>query len=126
MPDYATMGRGKSWECASSAHGGCQLTGCVCPCHYTIGAEDEMKRELVQNDAVKVPNPPSAVVAPQGLFCPKCGTQARNGDRFCRKDGTQLEAPHCTSCGQKIDPSDLYCANCGHPTTEEIQLRSTG
>ena len=54
--------------------------------------------------------------------CPSCGTQARDGDRFCAKCGASLAGvasstakPHafCTSCGAPLAADDRFCARCG-------------
>lgn len=124
-------GVGVSWQCAASTHGQCQTAGCRCMCHYRIGAADPQKRELVQNDVMKVLTPPAGQeengpAANAERKCPKCGKAAQNAvDRFCRVDGTKLIEPsvHCGGCGAKNGGSDAYCGNCGGPLAAEITLQ---
>ncbi len=47
------------------------------------------------------------------MFCKKCGAQIADDSEFCSKCGVQ----------QEITPEEhiqKYCANCGHPVTNEI------
>ena len=57
------------------------------------------------------------------LTCPKCGTEAAEGARFCEADGTRLapselpvsDAMHCRcGAGMEARDSEGYCTICGH------------
>ena len=46
------------------------------------------------------------------LFCGQCGSQNREGRRFCTKCGSSLDAL-CPSCSAPVDPGDDFCGGCG-------------
>jgi class 3 adenylate cyclase/tetratricopeptide (TPR) repeat protein len=46
------------------------------------------------------------------MFCPACGSQAREGARFCAECGAPLEFK-CPDCGAQADPADRFCSSCG-------------
>lgn len=132
------QGVGVSWECAASGHGGCHLAGCRCACHYRLGAkEDKSLIDRVQTDINRVATPPmedplvgamsagakDAGPGP-GPTCPKCGSRGREGDKFCRRDGTAIGITHCGQCGIVNDAGDAYCAGCGASLSAEIAVRS--
>ncbi len=48
------------------------------------------------------------------MVCPKCGTEAIPGSKFCAKCGTRLSLA-CPACGFAVDASDTFCRNCGAP-----------
>lgn len=112
---------GIGWECASGVHIQCKEVGCRCRCHYTAA---ELTQDRVSTPSEMLPTPPNEaqVTATMGLYCPKCGTQARAGDKFCRKDGARLDMPHCTQCSAKLDSGDQFCANCGATVSIEHSL----
>jgi predicted RNA-binding Zn-ribbon protein involved in translation (DUF1610 family) len=118
---------GISWPCASASHGTCDLAGCRCGCHYRPES-GPAKRELVSTPLERTATPPndapSATVASAGLTCPKCGSSGLSGDKFCRRDGTRLKsALYCSLCNTVLEQGDLYCPNCGSPSTTEITVR---
>src|SRR5262249_15230721 len=45
------------------------------------------------------------------MQCPQCGTEAREGAKFCRKCGTRFEIA-CPACGARAAPDDSFCAEC--------------
>jgi len=48
------------------------------------------------------------------IVCPKCGTEGRQGDRYCGRCGTKLlyPKPICPSCGLENVEGDVYCRYC--------------
>src|SRR5690242_20269798 len=44
--------------------------------------------------------------------CAKCGTDNRDGRRFCSKCGVAL-ARQCPRCGASNEPGDDFCGDCG-------------
>ncbi|MGD2270331.1 MAG: adenylate/guanylate cyclase domain-containing protein [Desulfobacterales bacterium] len=47
------------------------------------------------------------------MICPNCEYENREGARFCKKCGTQLEQS-CPSCGHPYQLDSLFCDECGH------------
>jgi class 3 adenylate cyclase/tetratricopeptide (TPR) repeat protein len=47
------------------------------------------------------------------MRCTACGTENRDGSRFCDNCGTALESP-CPSCGAPNRSDARFCASCGH------------
>ena len=43
-------------------------------------------------------------------FCPQCGTEAQEADKFCRDCGF---GDSCKECGNQSHEDDLFCRNCG-------------
>jgi class 3 adenylate cyclase/tetratricopeptide (TPR) repeat protein len=50
------------------------------------------------------------------MTCPSCGTENREGRKFCSKCGTPL-ASGCPSCGAQNEPDDAFCGECGAELT---------
>jgi hypothetical protein len=50
------------------------------------------------------------------MICPTCGTENREGRKFCSSCGAGL-AQSCPSCGAKNEPDDRFCGDCGAPLT---------
>jgi class 3 adenylate cyclase/tetratricopeptide (TPR) repeat protein len=46
------------------------------------------------------------------MRCPNCGTENREGRRFCAECGTAL-APACPACGAANEPGERFCGECG-------------
>ena len=61
------------------------------------------------------------------MYCPKCGTENKAEDRFCKKCGTALEVVErdfetvdvgrrfCPKCGKRIKISAKFCRHCDRP-----------
>jgi uncharacterized membrane protein len=53
------------------------------------------------------------------MFCPKCGVENTEGNKYCQKCGAALaaDAPKatgvCAKCGTKNAEGTKYCQNCG-------------
>jgi class 3 adenylate cyclase/tetratricopeptide (TPR) repeat protein len=46
------------------------------------------------------------------MICHECGTQNREGRKFCSECGARLAIP-CTSCGAPNQPGEKFCGECG-------------
>ncbi len=46
------------------------------------------------------------------MRCAKCGTDNRDGRRFCAQCGDRLKLP-CPSCGGQNEPGERFCGECG-------------
>jgi class 3 adenylate cyclase len=46
------------------------------------------------------------------MFCPECGTENREGRKFCSECGRALAAL-CPACGTTNEPGDSFCGECG-------------
>jgi class 3 adenylate cyclase/tetratricopeptide (TPR) repeat protein len=46
------------------------------------------------------------------MTCPSCGTENREGRKFCSECGTAL-ALACPSCGAANEPGEKFCGECG-------------
>src|SRR5207342_1152049 len=53
-----------------------------------------------------------------GMTCPSCGTENREGRKFCSECGTAL-ASACPSCGAPNEPGEKFCGDCGHALVED-------
>jgi class 3 adenylate cyclase/tetratricopeptide (TPR) repeat protein len=51
--------------------------------------------------------------APSTVSCPRCGSEARPGQKFCAECGFAL-ARACPNCGTPYEGSPKFCAECGH------------
>ena len=48
------------------------------------------------------------------LFCPQCGTFARNGNRFCREYGDTLKRERTgPACRRVCNADNKSCGHCG-------------
>lgn len=49
--------------------------------------------------------------------CPSCGTENKDGAKFCNNCGCKLEVekPRCPGCGTENAPGAKFCNNCGTP-----------
>jgi len=50
------------------------------------------------------------------VTCPSCGTENRDGRKFCSECGKTL-APGCPSCGAANEPGEKFCGECGTTLT---------
>ncbi len=50
------------------------------------------------------------------MVCPACGTENREGRKFCSSCGAGL-AQGCPSCGAQNEPNDRFCGDCGATLT---------
>ena len=46
------------------------------------------------------------------MTCPSCGTENREGRKFCSECGTSL-ASGCPACGAANEPGEKFCGECG-------------
>ena len=46
------------------------------------------------------------------MRCSKCGSDNREGRKFCTNCGTSLPAS-CPKCGAAIQPDEKFCGECG-------------
>jgi hypothetical protein len=46
------------------------------------------------------------------MRCSKCGSDNREGRKFCTNCGTPLAAS-CSKCGAPIEPGERFCGECG-------------
>lgn len=53
------------------------------------------------------------------MKCPKCQIDNREGAKFCKKCGTELELT-CPSCGHAYQSDSLFCDECGQRLEETI------
>ena len=54
--------------------------------------------------------------------CSKCGAEANDTAKFCRKCGSslkQFENIFCPECGTKCAADDIFCPECGYKVAEE-------
>src|SRR5260370_35278953 len=49
------------------------------------------------------------------MRCSKCGTDNREGRKFCAQCGAPLK-PECPSCGAENEPGEKFCGDCGAAT----------
>ncbi len=52
------------------------------------------------------------------MVCPSCGTENREGRKFCAECGHAL-APACPSCGAANEPGERFCGECGTALTAD-------
>src|SRR6266480_364081 len=57
------------------------------------------------------------------MLCPSCGTENREGRKFCAECGTAL-ALACPACGAANEPGERFCGECGSPLTAEAQAHA--
>ena len=62
------------------------------------------------------------------MSCPKCGSDNREGIKFCEECGAKLEL-ECPACKSKIPPGKKFCGECGtrlalstEPVSEQISF----
>jgi class 3 adenylate cyclase len=53
------------------------------------------------------------------MECPKCQFDNREGAKFCKECGANLEVA-CSECGTVYDPSSKFCDECGSILDQEI------
>ena len=56
------------------------------------------------------------------MTCPSCGTDNREGRKFCAACGTPL-AHACASCGAANEPGELFCGDCGEALAAHVRYR---
>src|SRR5204862_1737154 len=50
------------------------------------------------------------------MRCPSCGTENREGRKFCAECGSAL-ASACPACGAANEPGERFCGECGAALT---------
>ena len=75
---------------------------------------------LVRSRRTRPPKRASSSSAASAAQCPSCGATVAEGDRFCAKCGTTLNAT-CPNCGRPTTTDDRFCAKCGATLIAEIQ-----
>ena len=55
------------------------------------------------------------------MKCPKCQYENREGDKFCRKCGAELELV-CPRCQHHNEPDSLFCDECGTGLAETTTI----
>ena len=59
------------------------------------------------------------------MRCGKCGTDNREGRRFCAECGAAL-AVKCTQCGASNEPGEKFCGGCGTALSATLRTRVAG
>ena len=54
------------------------------------------------------------------MKCPKCQFENREGAKFCKKCGIELELV-CPSCGHPYEPDSTFCDECGQRLEEVVE-----
>src|SRR6266545_7095053 len=55
------------------------------------------------------------------MICPDCGTENREGRKFCSDCGRVLPLL-CPACGTANEPGERFCGECGSALTPSVQL----
>ena len=55
------------------------------------------------------------------MKCPKCQVENREGARFCKECGTNLELA-CSGCGTVYEMGSKFCDKCGYSLAQESQI----
>src|SRR5216683_4957323 len=55
------------------------------------------------------------------MRCSKCGSDNREGRKFCTTCGTLLVVS-CPKCGAPIQPSDRFCGECGADLSDALPV----
>ena len=55
------------------------------------------------------------------MQCPKCQFENREGAKFCKECGTNLELA-CSSCGTVYDIGSKFCDECGYSLARKTQI----
>ena len=58
------------------------------------------------------------------MRCPKCQFENREGAKFCKECGVNLELA-CSKCGSLHEPGSKFCDECGNSLTQESQNNIT-
>jgi class 3 adenylate cyclase/tetratricopeptide (TPR) repeat protein len=56
------------------------------------------------------------------MICPTCGTENREGRKFCSSCGAGL-AHGCPSCGAQNEPDDRFCGDCGAALAADVPMQ---
>jgi class 3 adenylate cyclase len=59
------------------------------------------------------------------MRCSKCGSDNREGRKFCTKCGTPLLAA-CPKCGAAVEPDESFCGECGTPLGDAAPAATDG
>ena len=55
------------------------------------------------------------------MKCPKCQFENREGARFCKECGNNLE-PACSDCGTVYEMGSKFCDECGYKLEDEEKI----
>ncbi len=58
------------------------------------------------------------------MKCPKCQFENRQGAKFCKECGTNLELA-CLGCGTVYEIGSKFCDECGYTLAQEPQINKT-
>src|SRR5262249_31143164 len=53
------------------------------------------------------------------MICPKCGTENREGAKFCKGCAAPFLGS-CSNCGATIQPASKFCDQCGAPVRSAV------
>jgi class 3 adenylate cyclase/predicted ATPase len=59
----------------------------------------------------------------ENMRCAKCGSDNRDGRKFCGDCGASLSA-RCASCGAENEPTEKFCGGCGVALAAKVQAGS--
>lgn len=54
------------------------------------------------------------------MMCPKCGHEVKEGSKFCKNCGSQVESK-CPKCGNEVKEGSKFCKNCGNPIESKFK-----
>ena len=132
---------GISQECESGLHEACTM-GFQCRCFHHTHTQELMKagpakpsgkggirrnlKKTISAAVAGLPQPPGLIEETEDLSevknaCPKCKTEGKPTDIYCRKDGTKLcKGVPCEQCTAACEEKDVHCWNCGWKLGEAV------
>jgi hypothetical protein len=58
------------------------------------------------------------------MRCSKCGSDNREGRKFCADCGTPFVVTYCPKCGATNQPGERFCGECGAALGDAAALRT--